>query len=81
VQKASGFRITIHQYRHAAGALILKHRPGEFELVRCLLGHKSVETTRRFYLDLETTMASETYTDIVRQKIGGNVATADVKAA
>lgn len=61
--------------RHAAGALLLKHRPGEYELVRCLLGHKSVETTKKFYLDLETTMASDIYTDIVRQKVVGSEVT------
>jgi integrase len=65
VEKATGMRITIHQYRHAAAAMFLKHRPGEYELVRQLLGHKSVETTKRFYLDLETTTASEIYTKIV----------------
>jgi integrase len=59
VEKSVGMRITVHQYRHAAAAMILKHRPGEYELVRQLLGHKSVETTRRFYLDLETTAASD----------------------
>jgi hypothetical protein len=69
VEKAAGMRITVHQYRHAAAAMILKHRPGEYELVRQLLGHKSVETTKRFYLDLETTMASEIYTDILHKNI------------
>ena len=52
VQKSTGLRITVHQFRHAAGALILKHRPGEYELVRRILGHKSVETTTTFYLAL-----------------------------
>jgi hypothetical protein len=37
--------------------------------VRQLLGHKSVETTKRFYLDLETTAASEIYTDILYRKV------------
>jgi integrase len=69
VQKSCGLRVTVHQYRHAAAALILKHRPGEFELVRCLLGHKSVETTKRFYIDLETTAASDIFTDLVRQNL------------
>jgi integrase len=69
VEKATGMRLTVHQYRHAAAAMLLKHRPGEYELVRQLLGHKSVETTKRFYLDLETTMASEIYTDILRKNI------------
>jgi integrase len=69
VQKSTGLRITVHQFRHAAGALILKHRPGEYELVRRILGHKSVQTTKNFYLSLETTQASDIYTDIVRQHV------------
>jgi len=69
IQKSIGLRITVHQFRHAAGALILKHRPGEYELVRRILGHKSAETTKRFYLALETTQASEIFTDIVRNKL------------
>ena len=53
-----------------ARAFLLKHRPGEFELVRCLLGQKSIETTKKFYIDLDTTMASEIYTDLLRREIG-----------
>jgi integrase len=70
VEKSTGLCITVHQFRHAAGALILKHRPGEYELVRRLLGHKSVQTTIKFYLELETTQASEIFTDIVRTRLG-----------
>jgi integrase len=69
VEKSTGLRITVHQFRHAAGALILKHRPGEYELVRRILGHKSVQTTIRFYLALESTQASEIFTDIVRNRV------------
>jgi len=69
VQKSTGLRITVHQFRHAAGALILKHRPGEYELVGRILGHKSVRTTIKFYLDLKTTQASEIFTDIIRNKL------------
>lgn len=69
VEKSTGLRITVHQFRHAAGALILKHRPGEYELVRRLLGHKSVQTTIKFYLELETTQASEIFTDLVRNRV------------
>jgi len=69
VRKATGLRITLHQYRHAAGALILKHRPAEHELVRRILGHKSLSTTMKFYLDLNTTQASEIFTNIVRNKL------------
>lgn len=69
IEKSTGLRITVHQFRHAAGALILKHRPGEYELVKRLLGHKSVQTTIKFYLELETTQASEIFTDIVRNRM------------
>ena len=72
IEKSTGLRITVHQFRHAAGALILKHRPGEYELVRRLLGHKSVQTTIKFYLELETTQASEIFTDIVRNRMDFN---------
>ena len=69
IHKEIGLRITVHQFRHAAGALILKHRPGEYELVRRILGHKSVQTTKNFYCSLDTTQASEIYTDIIRKKL------------
>jgi hypothetical protein len=72
VEKSTGLRITVHQFRHAAGALILKNRPGEYELVRRILGHKSAQTTMKFYLALETTQASEIFTDIVRNKLDFN---------
>jgi hypothetical protein len=52
--------------------MLLKYRPGEFELVRQLFGHKSVETAKRFYLDLETTAASEIYTDILHRNVSAS---------
>jgi integrase len=41
IQKATGLRITIHQFRHAAAAIYLKHHPSDYETVRRFLGHKS----------------------------------------
>ena len=43
--KPLAYEMTVHQFRHAAGALILKYRPGEHELVRQLLCHRNVQTT------------------------------------
>ncbi|MGA8992083.1 MAG: site-specific integrase [Rhodoplanes sp.] len=31
IQKVTGLRITVHQFRHAAAAIYLKHRPGDYE--------------------------------------------------
>jgi integrase len=65
IYKATGLRMTVHQFRHAAGAVILQDRPGEYELVRQLLGHHSVQTTINAYVGLESIRASEIFSKIV----------------
>jgi integrase len=75
IYKATGLRMTVHQFRHAAGALILKKRPGEYQLVRLLLGHRDVQTTINAYIGLENIHASEIYRHrhgAARQKPGGS---------
>ena len=42
------------QFRHAAAYIMLKADPGNYELVRRVLGHRSITTTRNFYIGLET---------------------------
>jgi hypothetical protein len=37
--------MTARRFRHAAGARILEVRPAEYELVRQIIGHRSVQTT------------------------------------
>ena len=69
IKKATGLRITIHQFRHAAAAIYLKHRPGEYETVRRLLGHRSIRTTTNFYCGLETIHATRLFGEIVRQHL------------
>jgi hypothetical protein len=69
IQKAMGVRITTHQFRHAAAAIYLKHRPGDYETVRRLLGHRDVQTTIRFYCGLETMAATKQFGKIIRERI------------
>jgi site-specific recombinase XerD len=61
-----------HQFRHAAAAVFLRHRPGEYESVRRLLGHRSIKTTTNFYCGLETMRATRTYGEIVRRQLSFN---------
>ncbi len=68
--KETGLRMTVHQFRHAAGAIILKSRPGEYELVRRLLGHRNVQTTINSYIGLENIQASEIFAKIVMEHLG-----------
>jgi Phage integrase family len=77
IHKATGLRMTVHQFRHAAGALILQRRPGEYELVRRLLGHRNVQTTINSYIGLENIQASEIFSQIVMEHMDSD----DVEAA
>jgi integrase len=56
-----GVRVTAHKFRHLIGYLYLKQNPGAHEVVRQLLGHKSIATTIRFYASLEQDEAFELY--------------------
>jgi integrase len=67
IQKVTGVRITLHQYRHAAAAVYLKEHPGDYETVRRFLGHRNIRTTINFYCGLETTQATRLLGDVVRK--------------
>jgi integrase len=77
IWKYAGVRMTAHQFRHAAGALILKRRPGDYEVVRQLLGHRSVETTIKSYVGLDMIQASEIYTEIVMEHLDRDLEAAE----
>ena len=69
VLKLTGLRITSHQFRHAAGAIILQEQPGNYELVRQILGHRSLSTTIRCYIWLKNVQAHQIYQKIVRKRL------------
>ena len=69
IEKATGLFITVHQFRHAAAAIWLQYKPGDYETVRRILGHKRLQTTINFYCGLETLQANRDFGDLVR-KIG-----------
>jgi integrase len=60
-----GVKMTLHQFRHLACKLYLDRNPCDFETVRLLLGHKSVETTRRFYAEMEAVLAVRRYGELI----------------
>ena len=67
INKELGFRITAHQFRHAAAAIILKNQPGNYELVRRILGHQNVQTTINFYVGLETMESSKQFGELIME--------------
>jgi integrase len=72
IQKAVGLQITVHQFRHAGAAIYLKHHPGDYEMVRRVLGHRSIQTTVKFYCGLETIAATEQFGKLIREQIDFN---------
>ena len=67
VEKATGLCITVHQFRHAAAAMWLKHNPGDYETVRRMLGHRNIQTTINFYCGLETMQANMMFGELMRK--------------
>ena len=61
VAKEAGVVMTPHQFRHLAAKLYLDRHPDGSETVRRLLGHKSIETTMRYYRELESVLAGKRY--------------------
>jgi integrase len=57
VQRHCGLLANPHLFRHIAAKLYLDANPGAYGLVRLLLGHKTVETTIKFYCGMETAAA------------------------
>jgi integrase len=67
VEKRTGLRVTAHQFRHVAGAMLLIKFPGNYPLVAKVLGHKGTRTTMESYIGLETLEANEIFADLVAE--------------
>ena len=53
----TGMRVNPHLFRHIAAKLFLDANPGSYEVMRRVLGHRSIATTTAFYTGLETAAA------------------------
>jgi integrase len=69
IAKITGLRMTIHQFRHAAAAIYLKHNPGHYETVRQFLGHRNIRTTTNFYCALESIHATKQFGELIRKRL------------
>jgi integrase len=57
VHRHTGMQMHPHLFRHAMAKLYLDANPGAYEVVRRVLGHRSINTTTAFYTGLETAPA------------------------
>jgi integrase len=69
--KHTGIRLTPHQFRHVAAKLLLDARPGYYEVVRKLLGHKNLSTAYDHYTGAETQAAVDLYDQVILDRKSG----------
>lgn len=70
VEREVGLRVTAHQFRHGAAAMVLKAQPGNYEFARRILGHRNIATTIRFYTALESFKAAEVFGAMMEEQMG-----------
>ena len=58
IHKELGLEINLHLMRHFAGWVYLNQHPGAYEVVRQILGHKSLRVVIDYYTGLETEAAA-----------------------
>jgi integrase len=63
--KETGLVIHMHLFRHIAAKLFLDNNPGQYEVIRRLLGHQNMQTTVNFYAGAEGLTAARHYDDTI----------------
>jgi integrase len=66
--KYAGLKINPHLFRHIAGKLFLDARPGQYEVVRRVLGHRSIATTTSIYTGAETRAAGQHFAAVIAER-------------
>jgi integrase len=57
IRSYTGLKMNPHLFRHVMAKIYLDANPGGYEVVRRVLGHRSIDTTTAFYTGLETAAA------------------------
>ena len=63
-----GAPITAHQFRHLAAEMVLREDPNALGLVSQHLGHRDLNTTRRYYAREQTRIASQRYHEVLERQ-------------
>jgi hypothetical protein len=66
VFRLTGLKVNAHLFRHA-GKIFLDQRPGQYEVVRQVLRHRSIETTTSFYSGAETRSAGQHFSSVINR--------------
>ena len=69
VFRYTGMEFNPHLFRHAGGKMFLDINPGQYEVVRRVLGHRSIATTTTIYTGAETRSAGQHFTSAIAQRL------------
>lgn len=65
IRREIGVDFNMHLHRHLAAKIVLAELPGQFEVVRRLLGHSSTSSTLNAYVGFEAGTAAQLYADVL----------------
>lgn len=68
VWREAGLRVTTHGFRHIAAKLHLDRYPGDYETVRRILGHRSIDTTTNAYTGFDTLRAGKHFDQVLQRR-------------
>jgi integrase len=74
IHQQTGLVTTAHSFRHIGAKLYLDLNPGSYELIRRVLGHKSIDTTVSNYTGLESAAAVRHFDRTILQLRAANCA-------
>jgi len=72
IHRRVGVRFNPHLYRHLLGWVWRKEDPTKLPQVQILLGHKNLKTTLQFYVDLDETLALQSWSDYLEDRVNGD---------
>jgi integrase len=67
VFRFTGLAFNIHLFRHAGAKIFLDQRPGQYQVMRQVLRHRSIATTTGFYAGAETRSAGQHYASVIEK--------------
>ncbi len=65
IRQHTGLDMTGHLFRHLCGKFYLEANPGQYEIVRQILGHKNLKTTVAFYTGTNTKESTRVFDTLI----------------
>lgn len=68
IRRETGLEMNMHLFRHLAAKIWLTEHPGQYEVVRRLLGHTNTSQTFNLYCEFEAGVATRRFSQLISKK-------------